>query len=641
MGYYAKIKWHNGKPASVDFDDIYYASDNGLDEVNYVFLKHNNLSSRFASLEDNDTFIIAESGFGSGLNFLATQDLWNKTVKSRAKLFFISFEKHPISPQDIREILNKFDSLDSADFLAQYYILLPGTQRLTFKNNVVLNLNIGDIKDTISKYNFQADAWFLDGFTPSRNGDMWTDFIVSNISRLSKTGTTFATFTASSSVKKTLQANGFNVIKDKGYTKREMLYGICDKPNKISEIKPWLVNYHNINIEKKVIIVGGGISGAATAYSLARRGYKVTIYEKNSDLGMEASGNYQAIVYGNFSGNYTPVLELNYSSYRYTNYLIKSLLTDKVDYAQSGVVQLAHNTIRLKQQNQILSSNVPEDFCHSLTQQEIENLAGIKINCSSGLYFPYGIWLSPKAFISKLVNHPNITIKLNCTITNFEFKNKWVIETSTKDIDDAENIVLCNSHMLNQFSHTNSFNLRKTRGQISKIKGNLGLKTIICGDGYITPNLNDLYTIGATFKNENDLDVKITDHEENIQQLSNLINNLNIALEDVTGQVSFRAHTNDYLPLVGPIADYKEFMQCYQKLSLDANYKINTPCPYLPGLFINSHFGAKGMLFAPLCGEIIADYIDGTPSTISESLRQALHPHRLWIKEIIKHKDLK
>lgn len=161
------------------------------------------------------------------------------------------------------------------------------------------------------------------------------------------------------------------------------------------------------------------------------------------------------------------------------------------------------------------------------------------------------------------------------------------------------------------------------------------------GIGYITPNYNDHFTIGATFKfGVNSLDIIEAEHRENIQNIADTLPDIKTVTQNfnLNGQANFRSSTTDYLPLVGPIADHAKFNQVYSSLAQDANYWIETPCPYLPGIFINTAHGAKGILTAPLCGDIIANYIDNTTLPISENLRLALHPNRFWLKQIIKHK---
>lgn len=402
---------------------------------------------------------------------------------------------------------------------------------------------------------------------------------------------------------------------------------------------PWFAKYTNNNLSKKVIIIGGGLSGASTAYSLARRGYNVTLYEKNNAPAQEASGNEQGILYGSFSGNYTPVIELSFSGYRYTNFLVTSLLKLNEEYQPCGLIQLAHNPRHLKQQESILKSNLPDEFCYAVDQTQMSQIANTAVVCNSGLFFPYGLWMSPQHLVQKMITHPKIQIKLNQHIADIvqNADDSWCLKDETNNIiDTASNIVLCNAHAVTQFTDLKHLTLRKIRGQTSVIDTTSPLKTVICGNGYITPNKHNQYTIGASFKFSANTEIKIEEHLENINNLKQTLPNIlnNVDNQKIRGKVGFRTSTTDYLPLVGPIANYAKFNQVYQNLRKDANFWIETPCPYLKGLFINAAHGAKGILTTPICGEIIADYIDNTPIAASESLRQALHPNRFYKKDL-------
>lgn len=228
MTYYAEISWENDIPISQKFGDVYFSKASGLEETRYVFHKHNYLEERFAKLSEDDAFTIGETGFGSGLNFLATLQLWQEKAINNAKLHYISIEKYPLKPKDLAIILSYFPELKSIsmDLINQYYLPLPAMHRISFAHNVELTLIIDDIKDALPKINSKVDAWFLDGFSPAKNADMWNEEIFHQLSRLSTQTTTYATFTSSSLVRKALIAADFSVNKTKGFAfKREMIYG--------------------------------------------------------------------------------------------------------------------------------------------------------------------------------------------------------------------------------------------------------------------------------------------------------------------------------------------------------------------------------------------------------------------------------
>ena len=229
----AVIEWRDGQPYASAFQDVYFSTDNGLLETDYVFLQGNELVNRWQSLNAN-TFTIAETGFGTGLNFLCAAKLWLETAPKEARLHFISVEKYPLSLVEITAALRLWPTLNalSEPFLAQYERLLNGaTSILLFDNRIQLSLLIADATEAyqsnyVEHTNLIVDAWFLDGFAPAKNPDMWQAALFKNMALLSNTSTTFATFTSAGAVRRALMNAGFVVIKQSGFgKKREMLRG--------------------------------------------------------------------------------------------------------------------------------------------------------------------------------------------------------------------------------------------------------------------------------------------------------------------------------------------------------------------------------------------------------------------------------
>lgn len=229
MMQYANIKWINNQPHSIDFNDIYFNSEDSLAETEYVFIEHNRLRERFTSLE-NSTFTIIETGFGTGLNFLAVATHWLALAKPSAQLHVISIEKFPLKLDDLRrahETWPQFAEI-SSEFLQNYTKLKIGNNVFSMAGGrIQLALQVDDISYALPQITQKADAWILDGFAPAKNPDMWSSVVYEHIARLSKSNTTFATFTSAGEVRRSLLAVGFKVEKRPGFgKKREMLSGI-------------------------------------------------------------------------------------------------------------------------------------------------------------------------------------------------------------------------------------------------------------------------------------------------------------------------------------------------------------------------------------------------------------------------------
>ncbi|HSH53434.1 MAG TPA: tRNA (5-methylaminomethyl-2-thiouridine)(34)-methyltransferase MnmD [Methylotenera sp.] len=226
---YAKVEWRDNQPYSTTFGDVYFSSDNGLLETEYVFLQGNHLASRWQQLAA-DNFTLIETGFGTSLNFLCAVKLWLNIAPPSATLHFISVEKHPLTLEDISVALQSWADLESvkAPFFAQYSSLLSEQNTISlFDNRIHLTLLIGDATEQLQHIKNEADAWFLDGFAPAKNPDIWQPALFAQMARLSHRETTFATFTSAGIVRRGLIAAGFDVTKQAGFgKKREMLTGI-------------------------------------------------------------------------------------------------------------------------------------------------------------------------------------------------------------------------------------------------------------------------------------------------------------------------------------------------------------------------------------------------------------------------------
>lgn len=221
------MEWRNEQPYSRQFGDVYFSSDNGLLESEYVFLQGNCLAARWQASTPT-TFTVIETGFGTGLNFLNCAKLWLDNSPMDCRLHYISVEKYPLSIQDISTALELWPSLApyKQTFLAHYPQALNNQNLRIYDGRIELSLHIGDATECLARLNRQADAWFLDGFAPAKNPAMWQAGLFQHMARLSHAGTTFATFTSAGEVRRSLIAAGFQVQKRVGFgKKREMLVG--------------------------------------------------------------------------------------------------------------------------------------------------------------------------------------------------------------------------------------------------------------------------------------------------------------------------------------------------------------------------------------------------------------------------------
>ena len=205
----APLSWRDhDTPVSTVFDDVYFSADDGLAESRYVFCDGNSLAARFATAT---RFVIGETGFGTGLNAAVMHALWQQTAPPGATYAYYSVEKYPLSPAERLRALGRWPELAAASHT------LPAQVQLL----------IGDAATCLPQIPEPVDAWFLDGFAPAKNPDMWSAAVFAAIASRSRPGTTFATFTAARAVREGLQTVGFQVEKIKGFgRKRHMLRGV-------------------------------------------------------------------------------------------------------------------------------------------------------------------------------------------------------------------------------------------------------------------------------------------------------------------------------------------------------------------------------------------------------------------------------
>ncbi len=212
------LSWQEGVPVSTRFDDPYYSREDGLAETRHVFLAGCDLPARW---EGRDSFTIAELGFGTGLNFCAALALWRATAPPAAHLRFVSFEMYPLAAADIDRALAVWPEI--ADERAALVAAWQGAGSIEI-DNATLTLVTGDARETVRAWNGQADAWFLDGFAPSRNPQMWEAPLLDAVARASAPDAIAATYSVAGAVRRGLQGAGFTLERLPGYgRKREML----------------------------------------------------------------------------------------------------------------------------------------------------------------------------------------------------------------------------------------------------------------------------------------------------------------------------------------------------------------------------------------------------------------------------------
>lgn len=673
----ATINWlPDNTPQSHKYEDIYFLPQRGLQESRYVFLEQNRLAERWQQLDPAKTaaFTIAETGFGTGLNFLASCQLWMSTAPESHRLHFISVEKHPLTREDLSKALSNWPELDklSQQLIKQYPVLVPGHHLINLNNGTItLHLLLGDGYDSLEQlldtshsqlshqHGPKVDAWFLDGFAPAKNPELWHDKLFSLIAQLSCVGTSYATFTAAGLVRRGLAAQGFSVEKKAGFGhKREMICGqfigpIHDHaPARKGPSAPWaLPPAATTATPKSVAIIGGGLAGLHCAYAMARRGWQVKLIERHTELAQEASGNAQGMLYTKLSPQPGTLNQFTLSSYLYALRFYQQLVEDKIlspgNFNFCGLLQLSTNEAALEKLKEAFKQH-PQlvNFVDPATASE---LAGITIT-KPACYFPSSGWLSPSALCQQLASLENIQLLKHAQALSLEYsKEQWqVLDADKQCLAQCDNVIIANSLDALNFQQTAHLPLKSIRGQTTSINSSRALeniRTVICHEGYLTPSLNGQHTLGATFhNNDNCRSIRPEDHRLNIESLHRAIPACfpegidSLTGQIVGGRVGFRCNTPDYMPIAGAAPRQQQFLEDYDTLRKNAHSRVDTPGSYYPGLFLNIGHGSRGLTSTPLCAELIAALICKEPRPLPRKLWEALSPARFIIRDLIRNK---
>ncbi|WP_223591147.1 bifunctional tRNA (5-methylaminomethyl-2-thiouridine)(34)-methyltransferase MnmD/FAD-dependent 5-carboxymethylaminomethyl-2-thiouridine(34) oxidoreductase MnmC [Pseudomonas sp. A-R-19] len=653
---HAQLDWDDhGRPYSRVFDDVYFSDQSGLDETRYVFIEQNRLAERFAALPEGGRLVIGETGFGTGLNFLCAWQVFEQHAAAGARLHFVSVEKYPLSPADLQRALALWPELKvfADQLLAQYVAIHQGFQRLALDNGrVTLTLLIGDALEQLPQLDARIDAWFLDGFAPAKNPDMWTAELFAELARLAAPGASISTFTSTGWVRRLLNAAGFKMKRTPGIGhKWEILRGEFlgwpqETPAPAAD-KPWFARPAALTGERRALVIGAGLAGCASAASLAARGWQVTLLERHDDIAREASGNPQGVLYLKLSAHGTALSQMIVSGFGYTRRLLEHLQRGR-DWDDCGVLQLAFNAKEAERQAQ-LAAAFPANLLHLLDQSEAQAVAGIGL-ANGGLFYPEGGWVHPPALCQWQAGHPRVQLLTHRDALELhKVGDQWQAWNGECLLASAPVVVLAGAAEIRRFPESAELPLKRIRGQITRLAQtpqSQALGTVVCAEGYVAPARLGEHTLGASFDfNSDDLTPTTAEHLGNLAMLEEISHDLverlqadKLAVESLQGRAAFRCTSPDYLPIVGPLADSQAFAQAYAALGKDARQVPDVECPWLNGLYINSGHGSRGLITAPLCGELLAAWLDNEPLPLPRSVAEACHPNRFALRRLIRGK---
>lgn len=640
---YADICWQEGVPVANAFDDPYYSRDDGLAESRFVFLEGASILERANAAQ---RFVVAETGFGTGLNFLATWQAW-RASNTNARLIFVSAEAYPMSTPDMEKAHAHFPEL--ADLSRSLRDAMPPPSngfhiRHFDGGNVSLLLMYGAADNAYANLNAQVDAWYLDGFAPARNPSMWTDKLFREIARLSSVGTTLATFTAAGFVRRGLADVGFDMKKTAGFgRKRERLVGTYKRPEQPAiasgsrELPEW--SKPLACPADRVAIVGGGIAAASLASAFRLRGVTPTVVR--SPTIQPASSLPAAILAPRFMLDDTPERDFFSSAFA------QVVSLDAYRSAMSPVKGI------------VLKGKKPEDF--ERFERIIEFYGWPKDwmdHSAEGLVLPRGATVTSQKVLEALfADVPIINTQVAAIVPTGE---SWQLrDESNQNILEAECVVVATgmeaSKLLSSpaLGHETGTDpqpmLRPVIGQIeiapsSNLTG-LPPETLSYG-GYVSAETDSgdgqaIRTIGTTFKpqsydNQTELKPTTMAQEKILEDFFEATGGEITDPDNIRSWAGWRATVSDHLPYAGPVPDWGNLVEACAPLAKDASLTLNKTPRFHDGLYCLTGLGSKGFQYGPLLGDYLAAMILSEPSPIPADMAPRLHPGRAAVRSIVR-----
>ncbi len=573
-----------------------------------------------------------------------------------SRLHFISVEKYPLTQADLRKALAAWPELAplSQPLIDQWPLPVSGCHRLLFADGRIrLDLWFGDIKEMLPQVPHPAtglvDAWYLDGFSPAKNPEMWTQDLFDDLARLARPDATLSTFTCAGFVRRGLIAAGFAMKKVKGHgSKREMLAGVREGKVPQQSIAPWYAR--PAGREGEVLIIGGGIASAMTALSLVERGRHVTLLCEDGEPASGASGNRQGALYPLLNGEHDALSRFYSLAFGFArNRLLALAKHHPVAFSLCGVTQLGYDDKSAAKLAKMSQGPFPPELMHPLSAAEVEQVVGLPCD-ADGVSYPLGGWLCPadltRTAIREAQASGRLEVVFNAAVTRIaEEDGGWHLESRDGRQWHAPNLVVAAGHQLPTLLPFAELPLYPVRGQVSHVPTTASLsklKTLLCYDGYLTPAHNGAHCIGASYgRNQTDLAYRADEQDQNRARLQACVPQQRWPAEvDVSGaqaRIGVRCASRDHLPVAGPVA----------RLAALADHDVHAPAdqqsalPLHAGLYVLGALGSRGLCSAPLCGELVASEICGDPLPLAADLLEALHPARYWVRRLRRGKPLR
>lgn len=606
------IKYHNNALYNSEFDDIYFNTYEPLAECEYAY------SSALDGV-NKSAIVVAEAGFGVGLNFFCTIAKFKSSNKK--SLHYIAVEKYPFSKDELASIYEQF-GLDSAiykEFLDSYHIVSNSLLRIYLLNHtIILDLYFGDILEFLDECEFRADVWYLDGFAPSKNPQMWSEEFLSNLACYSYKDTIIRSFSCARVVRDRLSQNGFEVCKLKGYhKKREMLQAICIEPKSRIKKQIWF-DLPIVTNPKTILIIGAGIAGLAIATLFKEAGFNVVVAESNEKAAQGASSNLAGICAPLITQPGVALGDMHMSSFLLSRQFYKQFGGDFVDFCGCD--------------EYLVNDKMLSKFNHDSKFFSISNDIYPKANIDLAMQIqPQNLCLALAKNLEIYYGYEYKSLKQLQSCYEVNFGN---LKTIKADVVIFANGNRAKELFISEFSDA-YMQLSSVRGQTTLVDEFMSLNRPLSARGYITKAINGVQLVGASYaRGDDDALPRSSDDDENIALVDEFLSNKKPNI--IGSNVGFRGYSGDRFPIIGGIHNASEYIKIYNSLLWTKNKPSNKSPVYYPNLLISAAHGSRGLSTSVLGANILLDMVLGRQICVKKSIIDALNPSRFIIRKLKK-----
>lgn len=620
-----------GTPFSPVYGDVYHSAESGPGQAQHVFIGGNRLPRRWAHAR---VFTILETGFGLGLNFLATWREWRADPARCERLHFVSIEKHPFDRAALATLHRRYPEFAPLARQLQdaWPPLVAGMHRLHFEDGrLTLTLAFADAAELAPRLRLSADAIYLDGFAPRLNQEMWAPQLLRRLARLARPGATVATYSSAAAVRQALEAAGFAMEKCPGFgRKREMLRGSY-APRRPQPAASAPGTRH-------AIVIGAGIAGAAIGECLARRGWRIDLIESRALPAAQAPARYAGVFHPHVSRDDCLLSRATRNGFLYAirHWLALEQSGQALLWARSGVLQLSGDPEREQRMLAALATlGFPADFARYLERGEAEALAGCSL--SGGCWFSGAGWIRPLSLIAAQLAAagPALSAHFGVRVQSIARSGDlWqALAADGRLIAAAPVLVLANSNDTTRLAPL-AQPLQQIRGQVSYLPAAAlnAPRIVLTGAGYVLPPSDGIVVTGSTYDRGNDdPEPQVQGHAANLARLAQMLPQARVQADaaKLEGAVGFRCAAPDHLPLVGAVPDVNAVR--LRKLGLAGAQLADLP--RCAGLYCASAYASRGLVWAALAGELLASQIEGEPLPLEGALADAMDPGRFVLKQ--------